>query len=213
VRACFAPCEHGKILPLPLENVLLFIDMKLAYGKIILYKFEYLEIKLLIHGKTGKGDAVMRQNEMDEIDRKILRTLSHDGRISNQKLAEAVNLSPTPCWNRVRALEEAGFITQYVALLDQRALGLPDTVIIEVTLDRHDDEIFQRFGDALAQLPEVMEAYLLTGEYDYLIKVAVSGTEGYEQFLRQKLYKIPGIRHSRSTFALRCLKRVHSVTP
>ncbi|HJV87776.1 MAG TPA: Lrp/AsnC family transcriptional regulator [Noviherbaspirillum sp.] len=155
----------------------------------------------------------MREGQLDEIDRKILRTLSSDGRISNQKLAEMVNLSPTPCWNRVKSLEEAGFITGYVALLDQRVLGLPDTVIIEVTLDRHDDEIFKRFGDALANLPEVIEAYLLTGEYDYLIKVAVSGTEGYEQFLRQKLYKIPGIRHSRSTFALRCLKRVHSVTP
>lgn len=155
----------------------------------------------------------MKEANLDDIDRKILRVLSRDGRISNQKLAESVNLSPTPCWNRVKALEEAGFITEYVAILDQRALGLPDTVIIEVTLDRHDDEIFQRFGDELAKLPEVMEAYLLTGEYDYLIKVAVSGTEGYEQFLRQKLYKIPGIRHSRSTFALRCLKRVHSVTP
>jgi Lrp/AsnC family leucine-responsive transcriptional regulator len=155
----------------------------------------------------------MKENQLDEIDRKILRALSHDGRISNQKLAELVNLSPTPCWNRVKALENAGFITEYVAILDQRALGLPDTVIIEVTLDRHDDEIFQRFGDALANLPEVMEAYLLTGEYDYMIKVAVAGTEGYERFLRQKLYKIPGIRHSRSTFALRCLKRVHSVMP
>ncbi|SNT07518.1 transcriptional regulator, AsnC family [Noviherbaspirillum humi] len=155
----------------------------------------------------------MKESRLDEIDRKILRILSRDGRISNQKLAEGVNLSPTPCWNRVKALEEAGFIAGYVALLDQRVLGLPDTVIIEVTLERHDDEIFQRFGEALAELPEVMEAYLLTGEYDYLIKVAVSGTEGYERFLRQKLYKIPGIRHSRSTFALRCLKRVHSVTP
>jgi Lrp/AsnC family transcriptional regulator, leucine-responsive regulatory protein len=160
-----------------------------------------------------KGSTAMKESQLDEIDRKILRTLSRDGRISNQKLAEIVNLSPTPCWNRVKALEEAGLITGYVALLDQRALGLPDTVIIEVTLERHDDEIFNRFGEALAKLPEVMEAYLLTGEYDYLIKVAVSGTEGYERFLRQKLYKIPGIRHSRSTFALRCLKRVHSVTP
>jgi Lrp/AsnC family leucine-responsive transcriptional regulator len=155
----------------------------------------------------------MKESQLDEIDRKILRILSRDGRISNQKLADMVNLSPTPCWNRVKALEATGFISEYIAVLDQRALGLPDTVIIEVTLDRHDDEIFQRFGDALAELPEVMEAYLLTGEYDYLIKVAVSGTEGYEQFLRQKLYKIPGIRHSRSTFALRCLKKVHSVTP
>lgn len=155
----------------------------------------------------------MREEGLDDTDRKILRALCRDGRISNQKLAEHVNLSPTPCWNRVRALENAGIITEYVAILDQRALGLPDTVIIEVTLDRHDDEIFQRFGDALAELPEVMEAYLLTGEYDYLIKVAVTGTEGYERFLRQKLYKIPGIRHTRSTFTLRCLKRVHSVMP
>lgn len=155
----------------------------------------------------------MKDGVLDEIDRKILRTLSRDGRISNQKLAETVNLSPTPCWHRVKALEEAGHIQGYVAVLDQRTLGLPDTVIIEVTVDRHDDEIFQAFSDALAELPEVMEAYLLSGEYDYLIKVAVSGTEGYERFLRQKLYKLPGVKHTRSTFTLRCLKRAASVAP
>jgi len=159
-----------------------------------------------------KGWA-MKDGVLDEIDRKILRTLSRDGRISNQKLAETVNLSPTPCWHRVKALEESGHIDRYVAVLDQRALGVPDTVIIEVTVDRHDDEIFQAFSDALAELPEVMEAYLLSGEYDYLIKVAVSGTEGYERFLRQKLYKLPGVKHTRSTFTLRCLKRAASVAP
>jgi Lrp/AsnC family transcriptional regulator, leucine-responsive regulatory protein len=193
--------------------VLLFFKAKRFRNRIIPYIEVHLEIKYLQRYENGKESTTMKESQLDEIDRKILRTLSRDGRISNQKLADMVNLSPTPCWNRVKALEEAGFITGYVALLDQRALGLPDTVIIEVTLERHDDEIFNRFGDALAKLPEVMEAYLLTGEYDYLIKVAVSGTEGYERFLRQKLYKIPGIRHSRSTFALRCLKRVHSVTP
>lgn len=155
----------------------------------------------------------MKDGQLDDIDRKILRTLSQDGRISNQKLAETVNLSPTPCWHRVKALEDAGFINGYVAVLDQRALGVPDTVIIEVTVDRHDDELLTAFSDALAGLPEVMEAYLLSGEYDYLIKVAVAGTEGYERFLRQKLYKLPGVRHTRSTFALRCLKRAASVAP
>jgi Lrp/AsnC family leucine-responsive transcriptional regulator len=155
----------------------------------------------------------MKDGELDEIDRKILRTLSRDGRISNQKLAETVNLSATPCWHRVRALEESGHVKGYVAVLDQGRLGVPDTVIIEVTVDRHDDEIFQAFSDALADLPEVMEAYLLSGEYDYLIKVAVSGTEGYERFLRQKLYKLPGVKHTRSTFTLRCLKRSASVMP
>lgn len=151
--------------------------------------------------------------QIDELDRKILRELRRDGRLSNTKLAEKVGLSTTPCWHRVRSMEERGVIEGYTALLNQQALGLPDTVIIEVTLDRHDDDMLHRFGEALAELPEVMEAYLLTGEYDYLIKVAVAGTAGYEEFLRRKLYKLPGIRHSRSTFVLRCLKRAHSVEP
>jgi Lrp/AsnC family leucine-responsive transcriptional regulator len=155
----------------------------------------------------------VKDGQLDDIDRKILRTLRTDGRISNQDLAVSVHLSPTACWNRVRALEEGGFIEGYAALLSQRALGLPDTVLIEVTLDRHDDDMLIRFGEELAKLPEVMEANLLTGDYDYLIKVAVAGTEGYERFLRQRLYKIPGIRHSRSTFVLRTLKRTHSVEP
>lgn len=152
-------------------------------------------------------------HELDDIDRRILRELRLDGRLSNTKLAEKVGLSTTPCWNRVRALEEHGVIEGYTALLSQQSLGYPDTVIIEVTLDRHDDDIFEKFGQALAELPEVMEAYLLTGEYDYLIKVAVAGTAGYEEFLRRKLYKLPGLRHSRSTFVLRCLKRSYSVVP
>jgi Lrp/AsnC family transcriptional regulator, leucine-responsive regulatory protein len=84
-------------------------------------------------------------------------------------------------------------------------------VLIEVTLDRHDENALARFGDELATLPEVLEAYLVSGEYDYLIKVAVDGTAGYERFLREKLYKISGIRHSRSMFALRCMKNIPSV--
>lgn len=153
------------------------------------------------------------EQTIDAVDRRILRELRKDGRLSNLKLAERVGLSPTPCWNRVRALEQARVIEGYTALLDQKKLGLPDTVIIEVTLDRHDDDALHRFGEALAELPEVLEAHLLTGEYDYMIKVAVAGTEGYEEFLRRKLYKLAGIRHSRSSFVLRCLKRSTSVEP
>ena len=155
----------------------------------------------------------MKEQGLDETDRKILRVLLNDARITNLQLSESVNLSATPCWNRVRALESSGVISKYVTVLDQQALGLSDTVIVEVTLSHHDDEITQHFGEALANLPEVMEAYLVTGEFDYLIKVAIASTEGYERFLREKLYKIPGIRNSRSTFSLRCLKCVHSVMP
>jgi len=148
---------------------------------------------------------------LDELDFKILRVMQFNARIANVELAQQVGLSPTPCWNRVKALEESGVIESYVTILNQRALGYADTVIVEVTLDRHDDSALEQFEAALAGLPEVIEAYLATGEYDYFIKAAVAGTDGYERFLRQGLYKIPGIRHSRTSFLLRCLKQSYSV--
>ena len=150
---------------------------------------------------------------LDRIDRKILMALLEDSRISNSQLADRVGLSPSPCWQRVRRLESEGYIKGYTAILDQSLLGAGETVIIEVTLDRHDDETLENFGRVMADLPEVLEVYLTTGAYDYLLKVAVSGTAGYEEFLRKKLYKVPGIRQSRSSFTLKCLKRAHSVPP
>ena len=150
-------------------------------------------------------------HRLDEVDRRILRALQQDARLTTAQLAEKVGLSATPCWNRLKRLETQGYIDGYVAVLNQQKLGLPDTVIVEVTLDRHDEEILERFGQLLSELPEVIEAYLTTGEYDYLVKVAVEGTAGYERFLREKLYRIPGIRHSRSSFALRALKKLTSV--
>jgi Lrp/AsnC family leucine-responsive transcriptional regulator len=150
---------------------------------------------------------------LDRIDRKILKELLANARLTSSQLSEKVGLSASPCWQRVKRLEDEGYIQGYSAILDQALLGLSETVIIEVTLERHDDEVLERFGAALAEFPEVLEAYLTTGEYDYFIKVAVGGTAGYEEFLRNKLYKIPGVRHTRSCFALRCLKRSLSVVP
>ena len=150
---------------------------------------------------------------MDEIDYRILRELQGEARLSNTDLAARVRLSPSPCWNRVRNLEKKGIIERYITIFNQRALGLPDTAIVYVTLERHDDEMLKRFEAALAKLPEVVEAYLLTGDFDYFIKVAVAGTAAYEQFLREKLYKIPGISHSRTSFTLRCLKQTYSALP
>ena len=100
-----------------------------------------------------------------------------------------------------------------LAILDQARLGASETVLIEVTLEKHDDAMLEAFGRAMADMPEVLEVYLTTGEYDYFIKVAVDGSAGYENFLLKKLYKIPGMRHSRSSFTLRCLKRRHSIVP
>lgn len=150
---------------------------------------------------------------IDRIDRKIMAALMEDGRLTNSQLAERVGLSAAPCWQRVKRLEREGYISGYTAILDQRLLGVKETVLLEVTLDRHDDEAVENFGRAMAAMPEVLEVYLTTGEYDYFIKVAVEGTQGYADFLGKKLYRIPGVRHSRSSFTLGCLKKSSSVSP
>ena len=150
---------------------------------------------------------------MDAIDKKILRALSRQGRLTNAELAEEVGLSASPCWTRVKRLEQAGVIRGYSAVLDQAALGLPDTVFIEVMMERHDEEHLRRFEAAVKDIPEVLECHLVTGEYDYVIKAAVGGTVGYERLLRDRLYRLPGVRHTRTSFALRCLKQELSPVP
>ncbi len=159
----------------------------------------------------------MKQNRnseaLDLTDRKILSALRKDGRMTMAELAEKVGLSQSPCWTRVKRLEAGGAIEGYVAVLNHKAIGLSNLVFVEITLDRHDEQTLEQFGLALARIPEIVEAYVLTGEYDYLIKVAVAGTEHFERFLRESLYRISGIRHTRSTFALRALKRDVSVDP
>jgi len=150
---------------------------------------------------------------MDATDRRILRILARNGRISNADLAEEVGLSASPCWTRVKRLEEQGIIQGYAALLDFRALGYPDTVFLEVMMERHDEENLKRFEDAVRAIPEVLECHLISGEYDYMIKAAVSGTAGAESLLRDRLYRLPGVRHTRTSFALSCLKQVTSPLP
>ncbi|MCV6546995.1 MAG: Lrp/AsnC family transcriptional regulator [Cohaesibacter sp.] len=155
----------------------------------------------------------MYEKLLDRIDLSILRELVRDGKISNTKLADKVGLSQSPCWQRVRRLEKEGYIKNYTAILDAEKLGAPEIAIIEISLDRHDQSALDRLGPELAKLPEVLEVYLTTGDYDYILKVAVDGTSGYEKFLRNRLYKVPGIRHSRTCFALQCFKQVHSYIP
>ena len=152
-----------------------------------------------------------KDREIDEADRRILRALQQDARLTLSQIAERVGLSQTPCWNRLKRLESTGVIDGYVAVLSHEKLGYPETVIIEVTLDRHEEDTLEKFGEALRKLPEVLEVYLTAGGYDYMIKVAVAGTAEYEKFLREKLYRIGGIRQTRSTFTLRCLKRQPSI--
>jgi Lrp/AsnC family leucine-responsive transcriptional regulator len=104
-------------------------------------------------------------------------------------------------------MEEAGVIEGYTVRINPQALDLADTVLVQVTLDSHSDNTLEKFGETLASMPEVIEAHLVSGDYDYLLRVVVKDTRDYERLLREKLYKIKGIRHSRSSFVLRTLKK------
>lgn len=146
------------------------------------------------------------QYTLDRIDRKILSALRKDGRLTVAQLSELVGLSSSPCWTRVKRLESLNVIEGYTATINAKAIGINELFFIEITLERHDDEILEQFSDALSQMPEVVEAHLVTGDYDYLVKVAVKNAEHYERFLRKNLYSMKGIRHTRSIFALRPLK-------
>ena len=104
-------------------------------------------------------------------------------------------------------MEEAGVIQGYTVRINPQSLDLADTVLVQVTLDSHSDNTLEKFGETLANIPEVIEAHLVSGDYDYLLRVVVKDTRDYERLLREKLYKIKGIRHSRSSFVLRTLKK------
>ncbi len=145
----------------------------------------------------------------DKFDMAILRELLADSRRTLQDIGAAVNLSPTACWSRIKRMEASGLIRKYSVELDLAKLGFKDTVIVQLTLESHTDETLYEFGRLLAEIPEVLDAYLVSGDYDYFIRIAVRDTRDYERLLREKLYKIPGICHSKSSFALRVLKATH----
>lgn len=145
--------------------------------------------------------------KLDRLDFALLRALQRDARLSLAELSAEVGLTTSPCWTRIKRLEEAGVIEGYTVRLNAEKIGLKDTVIVQVTLDSHSDEALERFGRELEQIPEVLEAFLVSGDYDYYLRLAVADTRDYERLLREKLYKIPGIRHSKSSFVLRQLKR------
>ena len=144
--------------------------------------------------------------EIDKFDLKILDVLQRNSRATLQEVSDQVGLSPTPCWNRVKRMEDAGVIQRYTIKIDQAALGYADTVIVQLTLNSHTDSMIEDFGKAIEGIPEVLEAFLVSGDYDYIVRIAVRDTRDYERLLRERLYKIPGIRHSKSSFVLRTLK-------
>ncbi|MDY0070923.1 MAG: Lrp/AsnC family transcriptional regulator [Porticoccaceae bacterium] len=141
---------------------------------------------------------------IDPFDRAILQRLQREGRVSNQDLAEAVNLSPSPCLRRVRRLEEEGIIEGYCARLNARKLGLNLMAFIQISMDRHTPERFARFEETIANYPEVLECHLITGQAaDYQLKVVVADMDAYQQFLLNKITRIEGVSGVHSSFVLK----------
>ncbi|WP_226627151.1 Lrp/AsnC family transcriptional regulator [Alloyangia pacifica] len=140
---------------------------------------------------------------LDELDRRILRVLQTDGRITVVELAEKVGLSPTPCKRRLQRLEDTGLISGYVAKIDRKVSGFGVTAFISVELERSDGPDVEKFQKAVSGLEEVVTGMLMTGSQDFLLEVLVRDLEEYEAFLQKRLMKIPGVRSVRSRFALR----------
>ncbi|EKU82107.1 Lrp/AsnC family transcriptional regulator [Massilia timonae] len=148
------------------------------------------------------------RKSFDATDLTILGILLRDSRTPLQEISAAVGLSTTSCWNRIKRMTDSGTLQGYTVKVDLPSLGYHDQLIVQVTLDSHSEETLYEFGRALESIPEVLEASLISGDYDYFLRIAVKDTRDYERLLRERLYKIPGIRHSKSSFVLRTLKKV-----
>lgn len=149
--------------------------------------------------------------EPDATDRRILIALQKAGRMTNAELAERVNLSPSACHRRVQRLEAEGFIRDYVALLDERKMGRPTTVFVEITLQGQAEELLEAFEKGVKRIPDVLECHLMAGTADYLLKIVAEDTEDFARIHRQHLAKLPGVAQMHSSFALRTVFRTTAI--
>ncbi len=144
---------------------------------------------------------------LDRYDRAILAELQRDGRISNVQLAGLVNLSESACLRRVRALEQTGLIERYVALLNQKEAHLSGTVFVHIALRREEQSELAAFEAAVQNIPEVMECYLMTGEFDYLLRVVISDMADFERLHNEALTRLPGVARVNSSVAIRTVRK------
>lgn len=143
---------------------------------------------------------------LDDIDRRILNELHRDGRLTHLVLSERVGLSPSPCARRLRQLESQGFITGYRATINEQALGFGFSIFVSVKLDRQVDDRLVSFEEHLLTCPEVVDCWLMTGSFDYLLRIAVRDLEEFEHFLTGRLTKINGVASIESSIPIRRVK-------
>lgn len=160
---------------------------------------------------SKRASRKVSDHRLDRTDKRILSELQQNGRISNVELARRVNLSATPCLERVRRLEQAGYIREYVAILDPQRMGVGMLLYVEVTLDRTTPEVFQRFKEAIAERPEVQECHMVAGGFDYLVKVRVPDMQAYRAFLGEGLTTAPGVRETHTYVVMEEIKETAAI--
>ena len=143
---------------------------------------------------------------MDQYDVAILVELQLNGRLSNRELAKRIGLSPTPCWRRVRDLETAGVIRGYAALLNPEALGIHVTALANVILENHHPDTVAEFDSTIATIPEVLECHMLSGDYDYALKIVARDMAHYAQLLREQLLSLKAVHRVSSNFVMASTK-------
>jgi len=153
-----------------------------------------------------------KESKLDATDRKIIRALQRNGRMTNLDLSEEVNLSPSPCLRRLRNLERDGVIKGYSIDVEGEAYGLPVTAFVRVSLERHVEGTVKQFEDRVRSIPEVLECFVMTGLSDYLLRVVVSDLADYERFVRQRLHPVGGIGSIDTSFVYGVVKKT-SVFP
>lgn len=151
--------------------------------------------------------CVLSVVKLDKYDKSILSALQKDGRITNVQLAGMVSLSESACLRRVRALEESGLIERYTALLNQKQAGLSGTVFVHIALRREEQRELAAFEQAIQRIPEVMECYLMTGEFDYLLRVVISDMADFERLHNESLTRLPGVARVNSSVAIRTVRK------
>lgn len=144
---------------------------------------------------------------LDKMDIRILEALQQDARLTNQKLAAQVGLSPSPCWRRVKRLEDSGVIDRYVTLLNPESLDLQVTAFLMVSLEDHHPDTVAHFDELVSRLPQIQECYATSGVADYLLKIVVSGMREYEELLIGNLLQVTGVRTANTNFVLKERKR------
>ena len=148
----------------------------------------------------------MKFADIDRTDKIILNTLQRQGNMALSDLAEKAGLSASSCHRRVKLLEQRGFITGYSATIDRKALGLANEFFVEVSLAAQTEEAFEKFEKAVQRVPEILECHLMSGQFDYLLRVIAKDAEDYERIHRTKLARLPGLQRIQSSLALRTVK-------